>query len=392
MKKLGGFLLLLAMTSAQAQPVGDTDWRVIEKLNDRGTYRFIGNEVQRVLNEDTPHTKDVVLVVQENGVNRLCVTLDKEVLAQYAEGKLSLDGVYAAMGLSNDTEAAQEALKVLKPKTNRDAWKPELVLYPQLKLKNSGFHTLYTYAINIAPAIEMNLWKGARFTGQVIVPIATNLHGTYKQVRPGVMSIEQRFAWGKHWHGSVAAGNFTHERMGAQAELWWRSASGRWEYGAEIGSTVESVVTQNEGWRISNMQRVNGLAHVIHYQPEFNLWMKVSAGRFVYGDWGARADIVRAFGEHTIGLYGVYSEGEGNLGFTFSVPLPTKRFMKNRGARVRAAEYFDMEYSMRSWGKFEDERLGRGYRTQPGKTWTKECWQPDYIRYFLRKELERKKR
>ena len=375
-----------AAQTSTAQTSAEKEWRTLEKRTQRSTYRFVGEAVQQALQEPLDaQSTTLVLVVKENGVRRLCIELPATLRQQYRDGQLTLQQVYAAMPMSNDTHEAVLALQQAPASAPRDAWRPELVFYPQLKLQNSGFHALYTYAVNIAPAVEMNLWPGARATAQVIFPIATNLHGMYRRIRPGVLALEQRFEFGSHWHGHLAAGNFTHERLGGQGALWWRNATGRWEIGVEGGATVESMVLPTYGWRISNQVRYNVHLNVQTYVPQVNCWLKASGGRFLYGDWGVRGELVRAFGEHTIGIYGIYSEGEGNLGFTFSVPLPTKRYPENRGIRVRAAEYFGLEYSMRSWGKFIDNKLGRTYSVQPYRSYTQQCWQPDYIRYYLEK-------
>lgn len=41
----------------------------------------------------------------------------------------------------------------------------DLVIYPDLFLENNTFDELYTYAINLNPAVEMALWKGGKMTG-----------------------------------------------------------------------------------------------------------------------------------------------------------------------------------------------------------------------------------
>lgn len=71
------------------------------------------------------------------------------------------------------------------------------MIYPEVKLANSSLDRLYTYYINLAPAVEMALWKGAELTAQVVFPLATNLQGQYKKIRPGVIALSQEFYLGK---------------------------------------------------------------------------------------------------------------------------------------------------------------------------------------------------
>jgi hypothetical protein len=57
--------------------------------------------------------------------------------------------------------------------------------------------------------------------------------------------------------------------------------------------------------------------------------------------------------------------------------------------RVRQADYFAMEYSMESWGRYADEKMGETYRTRPDENRSNRFFQPEYIRYFLIKEANK---
>lgn len=233
------------------------------------------------------------------------------------------------------------------------------MVYPEVKLENSSFDRLYTYYVNLAPAVEMALWKGAELTAQVVFPVATNLKGQYKKIRPGVIALSQEFCFGKGFLGRVTAGNFTNNRMGAQAEMKYRTANGRLELGAMAGATVQSVLTDDEGWYISRKLRMNAALKASVYEPRFNLQFDLQAARYLYGDYGVRGDCTRHFGEYAIGVYGMYTDGEINGGFHFAIPLPGKKWSRNRGVRVRQADYLPWntvwnpgaDMRMKKWGK-----------------------------------------
>lgn len=105
------------------------------------------------------------------------------------------------MGISYDTDEAMEVLKKRHRTLNSSAGKVDIVVYPEVKLENSSFDRLYTYYVNLAPAVEMALWKGAELTAQVVFPVATNLKGQYKKIRPGVIALSQEFCFGKGFWG-----------------------------------------------------------------------------------------------------------------------------------------------------------------------------------------------
>lgn len=355
----------------------------------RGTYRGIGKAIEAALEEIEQGS--LQMVVLDNNIPQLCITLPGRVITEYREHRIGIGEVYRQMGISYDTEEAMRVLKKTHKTLNSSAGKVDIVVYPEVKLENSSFDRLYTYYVNLSPAVEIALWKGAELTAQVIFPLATNLKGQYKKIRPGVMTLSQEFYFGNGFLGRVTAGNFTNNRMGAQAEMKYRTANGRLELGAMAGSTVQSIVTNDEGWYISRKQRINAAVKASVYEPRFNLQFDLQASRYLYGDYGVRGDCTRHFGEYAIGIYGLYTDGEVNGGFHFAIPLPGKKWSRNRGVRIRQADYFSMEYSMKSsWGRYADEKMGETYRTRPDENRSSRFFQPEYIRYFLIKEANNK--
>lgn len=353
----------------------------------RGTYRGIGKAITAAL--EGVNGGELQMVVLDNNIPQLCITLPEKLITEYKEKQITIAEMYRQMGISYDTEEAMRMLKKTHKTINSSAGKVDVVVYPEVKLENSSFDRLYTYYVNLAPAVEMALWKGAELTAQVIFPIATNLKGQYEKIRPGVIALAQEFYFGKGFLGRVAAGNFTNNRMGVQAEMKYRTANGRLELGAMAGSSVQSIITNNEGWYISRKQRINAAIKASVYEPHFNLQFDLQASRYLYGDYGVRGDCTRHFGEYAIGVYGMYTDGEINGGFHFAIPLPGKKWSRNRGIRIRPADYFAMEYSMTSWGRYVDEKMGQTYKTRPDENRSSHFFQPEYIRYFLIKEANR---
>lgn len=353
----------------------------------RGTYRGIGKAIIAAL--EGVNGGELQMVVLDNNIPQLCITLPEKLITQYKDKQITLAEVYRQMGISYDTEEAMQMLKKAHKTINSSAGKVDVVVYPEVKLENSSFDRLYTYYVNLAPAVEMALWEGAELTAQVIFPIATNLKGQYEKIRPGVIALSQEFYFGKGFLGRVAAGNFTNNRMGVQAEIKYRTANGRLELGAMAGNTVQSILTNNDGWYVSRKQRINAAISASVYEPHFNLMFDLQAARYLYGDYGVKGDCTRHFGEYAIGVYGMYTDGEINGGFHFAIPLPGKKWSRNRGIRIRPADYFAMEYSMTSWGRYVDEKMGQTYKTRPDENRSSHFFQPEYIRYFLIKEANR---
>ena len=285
------------------------------------------------------------------------------------------------MTLDTETDEALKALKGTETR-NRSSWKPDLCVYPQVFLENTSFDKLYRYSISLAPALEMPLWKGAELTAQVIFPIVGNQQGELKQIRPGVVALKQGFYWKRNWRTTVEAGLLTNHRMGGQVKASWRNRDGRWELGGRLGLTVYSLI-DNQGWTVTNRPKVNAGVYARAYIPVWNTEVTVEGNRFVYGDYGVKGDLTRHFGEYTVGLYGIYTGGMVNGGFSFAIPLPGRKYKRWKGMRVKPADYFSYTYSMVAWGEYIDRNLGRDYQTQPGENRSKGFYQPDFIKDFL---------
>lgn len=353
----------------------------------RGTYRGVGKAIEACLNSRT--TGALQLVVLEEQTPRLCINLPGELTEAYRKGDIGLAEVYRQMEMSVDTDDAAATLKGAGKQEASSAWKLDVVIYPDLFLENNTFDELYTYAINLNPAAELTLWKGGKLTAQAILPIATNLSGgEMRRVRPGVIALSQVFRWKNNLFGKLSVGNFTNNRYGAQLEMKYRSDNGRIALGAQAGVTGFSAVTSDEGWYLGRKQRVNAAVTASYYEPHTNLQFDLRASRYIYGDYGVRGDCTRHFGEYAIGIYALYTDGKTNGGFHFALPLPGKKWNRKGHFRIKPADYFAWSYGMVADGEYVEKRMGRSYNTRPNENRSTGFYQPDYIRYFLIKELE----
>lgn len=354
----------------------------------RGSVRGIGQAI--VAGIDGMKSGRLQLVALDNGIAQLVITLPDTLITSYKEGKIGLEQVYRQMGMSCNTDIAMQALEEDRRVDNSSAWKTDIVIYPEVALENFSFDKIYTYEFNLSPAVELTLWKGALLTAQVVFPVSTNKQGEYRKIRPGIMAFSQEVKFPGNVTGRLTVGNFTNNRIGAQAEVNYRTENGRLEFGAELGTTGYSAIT-SEGWYIGTKQRINGALKAAVYVPQLNTQLAIRAGRYLYGDYGVRGDCTRHFGEYAVGAYAMYVEGEINGGFHFAIPLPGKKRPARNKVRVMQPEYFDWEYSMTPWGKYLHERMGSTYDTRPNENRSEHFFQPEFIRYFLLKETEKKR-
>ena len=100
-----------------------------------------------------------------------------------------------------------------------------------------------------------------------------------------------------------------------------------------------------------------------------------------------RADLVRHFGEFTVGVYGIYTDGEKNAGFNFALPLSTRRQLRRGQVRIRFPQYFTWEYSMLNYYRYAFEHMGQDYKERPDKSFTTHYWQAAYLQQYITRFL-----
>lgn len=353
----------------------------------RSSYEGVGHAIKSALEGMTEDKELRMVVMDANGLPQLEICLDKELVNAYRRQEVNLCEVFGQMKLSCETDYTLSLLEGTKTE-HKSAWRPDIVVYPHLFLENSSLDKLYRYAIALAPAIEMPLWKGAELAAQVILPIVGNQKGELKQVRPGIVAARQGFYLKKNWTLTVTAGQFTNHRLGGMADLRWRNANGRWEAGVKTGLTVFSMFVDRE-WSLTRKPRLDARLYGRVYVPGWNTELTGEAVRFVYGDYGVKGSMIRHFGECTVGLYALYVEGQVDGGFNFALPLPGRKYKRWKGVRLKPADYFTYEYRAITKGVSSvNDKPGILYTTITGENRTRGFYQPEYIRYFLMKDYE----
>ena len=333
-----------------------------------------------------PEIPTLQLLILDNALPQLCITIPAELIQRYQSGEYALDEVYRNMAMTTSTKTAVHRLKGVK-REESSFGKVDLVVYPSVMLVNNVTYKLYKAALELQPALEMQLWKGASLRMQVSLPIVSNEDGKWDCVRFGFVTLRQDFRLANHWKGYLAGGSFSNDRQGLAAGIGYFSANGRWTVEGGGGITGSSHFYGSE-WKMSKWGRVNGQLSVGYYVPEVNTLVKVEGARFIYGDYGVRGTLSRYFGEYIVGIYGMYTDGATNAGFNFSIPLPGKKRRRHL-LQVMLPEYFAFQYDMRSGNEYAHRSLGESYSIEPKSAENSRFWQPDYIRYYLIRTSEK---
>ena len=316
----------------------DTVFVAIETAGYRGTYQGAVVALQE-LARLYPETRIFRLMLLEEQTARMSLTAT------------CVDGLWAVLG-SYDSQDIEEALHTATARNSSER-KVDLTIYPMLSINDRKVGGFWEYALAVAPALETSLWRGNRITLQPIIPFAYNSEtinsDTY--IRVGVASIAQDVvAKDGRWDATLAGGFFHYDRV---------------------------------------PDRFSFLAKADYYESSTQLQGQLMAGRFVFGDYGVRADVTRHFGEYTVGLYGIATGGEWGAGFHFSVPVGPKRQVRDKVFRLRLPEYVAWEHVLASNSKYKDENMGRNVMTRPDENHSDHYWQPLHVAQFAERELNK---
>ncbi len=350
---------------------------------ENSVYRWNVKGIAVVLDSIAAHTESesVLNVVLLNiGVPQVVISTKSSDWVQFRNENLTASEYEKKISVSYETGFFWNKLNS-QPSANKPYWKPDLVLYPQLKLTNIYLDRMYDVQINLAPALEFSLWKGAKATMQWVFPIV-NSERTYgvedSYIHPGFVTLSQQFQLCNRLYTNVVVGLFNSKRAGVDWVTNYhlsQSVSLR----AELASTGGTYMGEPKYWSFGRWQRITWSLGGSYFNEYFQVQLKGAVQKFIAGDTGARVDLVRMFGEVGVGFYGLVTEGEKDAGFNVAIPLPgSKRTRWKNQFRVMLPKYFDWEY-----GVSNKSVTGSFFETKPDENNVEHFFNPVYLKSQL---------
>lgn len=356
----------------------------------RGTFRGPAEAI-RLVADQCDGCDRIELVVEEYGTPKVAIRASK------VGGHWLVDADY-------DTQPIVETLKNGAAKDevrrgNSTYGKIDITLNPIVTLDNHRFDKLFEAGFYIAPTIETSLWKGNRINIEPIIPIYTNLDaGTRnRRFQLGSTNIQQDFIFGGKWYGTASVGTFRSCRAGLNVDFGCHVMP-QLAVGVRASWTVDSYFGKDEEgnakWYMASedlkgrRSEVSALLKVDYFHLPSAIQAQLSAGRFVYGDFGARLDLTRHLGDYALGVYGILTGGEHNAGFHFAIPVRGKRNRQGGAVRVNLPEYYDMQYGMVSYFKYASEKMGTELEVRPVENRSLQYWNADYVKRNVQRILD----
>jgi hypothetical protein len=276
--------------------------------------------------------------------------------------------------ISYQTDAVWKSIRDIVP-GNSHTNKIDLVVYPQIAIMNVLLDQLYEVQFNIAPALEVALWRGMQFTGQILFPIYNDPHygDEGAQIRTGFVTLAQNFRLPGATFGCLVAGKFNAGRYGADLALIRYLFKGKLSLSANAGYTGEYQYLDGN-WFRNDLKTITGFLKCGYFYKPDQLQLDFSARRYLNEDYGIRFDCIRYWKETAVGFYATTAKGRFNGGFHFAIPLCPKQYQKNRSFQLRSPSYFDWEYNAGT-----EFYYGQYYETRPNENRAEHFYNPDFI-------------
>ena len=227
--------------------------------------------------------------------------------------------------------------KVRKEETSGKSFgRTDLVLYPQLSLMNLIISQVYQSLWDINPTVEAHLWKGAKLSAQLKIPVYNDGYGHRESlVHPGQMGISQRFRvpFNVNLFGKATVGMFSNSRYGAALELFYPLPNERFSLESKLGF-LGLYYWEGFNLHIGRDQEFYWSFGGSYYWPMEQTQFSLKLEKFLLNDVGVKYEMTRHFRNCSIGFYaekGFYKDTHTNGGFRFMISLPPygmKRFKR----------------------------------------------------------------
>ncbi len=343
------------------------------------TYRLqgvgIGKAVDVIQKLGLPKDKPCRIIVLDNNVPQISLCY------QPVMGDTTVTAERRDWVVSYDLEGSWKRARKIKTK-NSSLFKVDIVVYPDFMFQNYKLSRMYDIVLSLSPAIEVSLWKGMKFTGQVIFPIVNDYGARYEQIRPGFVTLSQTVRLPQRVFLTGTVGFFNNFRWGVDLRAKYFFKDERFSVDARLGYTGRGYF---EDWAYYHGVKWTLTGHVgaNFYWPRYNTSFSLKGERFLLEEFGMRAEMVRHFRYASIGFYAMKVFGKDdaanngfNGGFLFQIALPAYKY-KRRGymPRVTGGD-FGIRYNAGN-----EKLYGKGFRSNPNDNVLREySFNPYYVK------------
>ena len=278
----------------------------------------IAKAIQTIQSQGMPEGKRCKVIVTRQEIPEMALTY--EPLSEETTGYAKWQASYEI------TDSWKEVKK--EKKKNSSRYKVDILVYPSFSFQNMDITKVYQVMLSLNPAIEVSLWPGMKLTGQIILPLIVDTEGyaayspLYKKVRPGFITLAQRFRLPFNIKGKATLGYFNQDQYGLDLQLFRPFKDERFSVEGRVGYT---------GWgywdgfslKYNDQYQWTWSVGANFFWPRYDVQFSLKAEQYLLGERGVRFDMVRHFKYASVGFYAMKAkEANSNGGFLFQIALP----------------------------------------------------------------------
>jgi hypothetical protein len=244
----------------------------------------------------------------------------------------------------------------LKFPFHRNGYKLDFWIQPYFSAIFGNYDKPVQSNTSVAIQSQFLLTPGLSFNWGVLFPIVNDLDNRPKIIRPAPVFLNQFYNKGNNYI-SASAGFFQNDQYGLNFQYRYANLNRPWSFGIEAGVTGDYYYPK-KGIYYSDPNHVLFLVDAAYLLPNPDVTVKVSGGRYLAGDTGARLDLYRQFSNIEIGFYAITTTRGSTIGFNFAIPLFPGKLLQSKHVRLRTTDEFSWEYTYT-----RGYRIGERYRT-----------------------------
>lgn len=246
-------------------------------------------------------------------------------------------------------------------RSKRWNYKLDFVLKPQFSASFGNPEKAVANKTNLLLNTNIVLAHGFSVYTGVAFPIINNLTSQPLNIRPAPTFISQFIGLKKFQYISWSMGLFYQDRYGLDIQYQKANPNAKISYGIDINYSGLYYWYPKREFRYTGLKDFSALANASWRWEKYSSQVRMTAGRFLHGDLGAKLEFVRQFKKADIGFFGVSTTNGSTVGLHLAFAIAPGNIAQNKYLRIRTTEEFVWDYYY-SNGFFIGERFRTNFR------------------------------
>jgi len=223
-------------------------------------------------------------------------------------------------------------------------YKIDFVLTPQFTARFGNFEKPVANKTNLLLNTNIVLPFGFSMHTGITFPLFNNFNSQPLNIRPAPTFISQFVGLKKFQYISWSAGLFYRDRYGVDFQYQKANPNAKISYGLAINYSGIYYWYPKGNFRYTKLSDFSALVNTSWRWEKYCSLIRITAGRFLYGDMGAKIEFVRQFKKADIGFFGITSTYGNTIGLHLAFAIAPGTIAQNKYLRVRTSEEFVYDY------------------------------------------------